>query len=260
MAMRFTLGSGEGPLGTAQERRSIIQHLALIVSSKNIEQVVLLNGEELEGKYFKLYRNLMKLKKADTYSYNQYWQAIDDALAGAKKVYLSPDGVFNQISINSLQTGDGQYVLDKREYVNITSLRNLESLAIKRQSEKTSQKTAILFGNPQYGSTDIDPLPGTGKEVDAINGILQNFGYKTQEAQGIDASEHMIKTAAHKGILHVATHGFFVADPKQGQNSVFSVPLYNINENVLLRSGLLLAVPDSNKLIQVICQSLTMAF
>jgi CHAT domain-containing protein/Tfp pilus assembly protein PilF len=215
-----------------------ITYLALIASPQTIEKVVLANGDELEDKYFKLYRNLMRLKKADTYSYAQYWQPIDIALQSAKKVYISPDGVFNQISINSLQTSEGQYALDKREYINITSLRNLSGI---RTSAKKSQKTAMLFGNPQYGSADIDPLPGTGEEIVAIRNILNKFRYAVQVEQGMDASEQNLKSAEHEGILHVATHGFFVADPKQSQNSVFSIPLYNINENVLLRSGLLLA-------------------
>ena len=180
----------------------------------------------------------MRLKKADTYSYAQYWRSVDIALNSAKKIYLSPDGVYNQININSLQTGEGRYALDKRAYINITSLRNL---AGKTASSTRRNKTAILFGNPQYGSAAIAPLPGTGKEVIAIKGILSKFGYTARVEEGKNASEHKIKSVAHEGILHVATHGFFVADPKQSHNSVFSVPLYNINENVLLRSGLLLA-------------------
>ena len=215
-----------------------IAYLALIVSPQTIESVVLANGDELEDKYFKLYRNLIKLKKADTYSYEQYWQPIDVALHSARKIYISPDGVFNQISINSLQTGEGQYALDTREYINITSLRNLASLSA---SANNPQKTAMLFGNPQYGTADVAPLPGTGKEIVAIKDILGKFSYVVKVEQGMDASEQKIKAAKHEGILHIATHGFFVADPKQSQNSVFSIPLYNINENVLLRSGLLLA-------------------
>lgn len=41
--------------------------------------------------------------------------------------------------------------------------------------------------------------------------------------------------------MHIATHGFFVKDVQNDNSQVFSVPLNNINENVLLRSGLLLA-------------------
>ena len=215
-----------------------IEYLALIVSSNAIENIVLANGDELDGKYFKLYRNLMRLKKADTYSYEQYWQSIDLALTDAKRVYISPDGVFNQVSINSLQTAEGRYTMDTREYINVTSLRNLVDI---RSSSNPNKKTALLFGNPQYGSAEIAPLPGTGKEVAAIKNVLTQFGYKAKLAQGTEASEYNIKSTEHEGLLHIATHGFFVADPKQSQNSVFSVPLYNINENVLLRSGLLLA-------------------
>ena len=84
-------------------------------------------------------------------------------------------------------------------------------------------------------------MPGTGKEVAAIKNILDKSGYSTKLAVGENASEGSFKAIKKKGLVHVATHGFFVADPKKGKTSVFSIPLYNVNENVLLRSGILLA-------------------
>jgi CHAT domain-containing protein/Tfp pilus assembly protein PilF len=218
-----------------------IEYLALILSPGGIDKVVLANGDELDGKYFKLYRNLMRLKKADTYSYNQYWQAIDNNLSDAKKVYLSPDGVYNQINVNSLQINGGQFAIDKREYINITSLRNLQNIGVNDVAKKSTSKKAVLVGNPQYGSADIDQLPGTGKEVRDIGKVLSNSGYLTKIEEGTNATESSIKSVSGQRLLHLATHGFFVADPKKSQNSVFKVPLYNINENVLLRSGLLFA-------------------
>jgi CHAT domain-containing protein/Tfp pilus assembly protein PilF len=217
------------------------EYLSLILSPGGIDKVVLANGDELDGKYFKLYRNLMRLKKADTYSYDQFWQPIDNVLGDAKKVYLSPDGVYNQINVNSLQISEGLFTIDKREYINITSLRNLQNLGGSGVTAKSTSKKAVLVGNPQYGSADIDQLPGTGKEVEVIGKILSNAGYQTKIEEGSDASESSIKSVSDQRLLHLATHGFFVADPKKSKNSVFSVPLYNINENVLLRSGLLFA-------------------
>ncbi|RLD24713.1 MAG: hypothetical protein DRI71_01765 [Bacteroidetes bacterium] len=212
--------------------------LALVISPDKIEKVTLSNGDELDGKYFKLYRNLIRLKKADSYSYAKYWQPIDNLVGDAKKVYISLDGVYNQISINSLQVSENQYLLDKRSYVIVSSLRDLKSGSNTGSAQK---KSASLFGNPQYGSSSIDPLPGTGKEVVAVKAILDNAGYGSMLKTGENASETTIKSIKDKGLVHIATHGFFVADPKGDQTSVFSIPLYNINENILLRSGLLMA-------------------
>lgn len=213
-------------------------YLALVISPDKIEKITLENGDELDGKYFKLYRNLIRLKKPDTYSYAQYWQPIDNLLSDAQKVYISLDGVYNQISINSLQDSNGQYLLDKQAYVIVSSLRGLnEGIEV----GSANKKSAALFGDPQYGSASIDALPGTGREVAAVKGILDKSGYGTKLEIGDKATESSIKSISNKGLVHIATHGFFVADPKGNKTSVFSIPLYNINENILLRSGLLLA-------------------
>jgi len=146
--------------------------------------------------------------------------------------------VYNQLSINSFKNGQGSYVLDDLTILNVSSLR---SLVDNYSTNGNPAKTALLVGNPTYGSTDIAPLPGTGKEIAAVSAILKTNGFKNAVYQNADATEQKIKEANSPKLLHIATHGFFVKDVKAANNKVFSVPLNNINENVLLRSGLLLA-------------------
>ena len=219
-------------------RQTGAAYMAIILSPNEITKVVLANGDELEGKSFKRYRNLIKYKKEDTYSYAQYWQPIDAMLGPAAKVYISPDGVYNQVSLNSLLVLPGVFVVDKREHIIVSSLRDLKSTG---QTAAAATRTATLVGNPDYASPTIDPLPGTGKEVTTIKGILDNAGYQSQLLTGAKATEGNFKHMEKQKIVHLATHGFFIADPKGNQTSVFSIPLYNVNENVLLRSGLLFA-------------------
>jgi CHAT domain-containing protein len=71
--------------------------------------------------------------------------------------------------------------------------------------------------------------------------MLEASGFVTRVKTGATATEPDFANSSKEGIVHIATHGFFVADPKENQTSVFSIPLYNVNENVLLRSGLLFA-------------------
>ncbi len=218
------------------------KYIALIISSDQVKMAVMENGDQLETRYFKYYKNAIMLKREDAYSYNQYWKPIADNIGTVKNVYLSSDGVYNQLSVNALKNAAGSYVLDQLHILNVSSLRSI----VENHQSSTSLKTAFLLGNPMYASSEIDPLPGTGKEIAAISGILKANGYKTSVYKTANATEKAIKEVKSPKLMHIATHGFFVKDVRENNNQVFSVPLNNINENVLLRSGLLLA--NSGKL------------
>jgi len=75
-----------------------VYYAALIVTPKTKHQpdlVVLKNGTELEGKYLKGYRNTIKTKTTDNYSYHKFWKPLKDHLKGIRTVYFSPDGVWS---------------------------------------------------------------------------------------------------------------------------------------------------------------------
>jgi CHAT domain-containing protein len=55
-----------------------------------------------------------------------------------------------------------------------------------------------------------------------------------------EASESAIKGVKAPGLLHIATHGYFLQDVDKGGNAL-GVNLENAKENALLRSGLMLA-------------------
>lgn len=213
------------------------EYMALIVFPDKVKMTVLSNGDQLEERYFKYYKNAIVLKREDNYSFDQYWKPIEGKLSGVKKVYLSSDGVYNQLNMNSLKDAGGTYVLDKLQIQNVTSLRSLTEV----KTPATSSKTALLLGNPTYGSDKIDPLPGTDKEVKNITSILKTGGYRTSLYEAGNATEKVIKEAKSPKVMHIATHGFFIKDVHNDNSQVFSVPLNNVSENVLLRSGLLLA-------------------
>jgi CHAT domain-containing protein/Tfp pilus assembly protein PilF len=214
-----------------------LKYLVIVVLPDQIEMVVLSNGEQLETRYFKYYKNAIKLKREDTYSYDQFWKPIANKLGDANVAYLSSDGVYNQLSVNSLKNGNGSYVLDEIQLLNVSSLRSL----VDSKAQKSTTKSAFLLGNPSYGSDKIDVLPGTGKEISTVSNILKSSGYRTSIYQTTEATEKVIKNIKSPKVMHIATHGFFVKDVTSDNSQVFSVPLNNVSENVLLRSGLILA-------------------
>ncbi len=213
------------------------RYMALIVQPATLSMVVLHNGDELETKYFKYYRNTIKLKRNDSYSYQQFWGPIAEKLSGISKIYLSSDGVYNQLNVNSLKSPQGVFVVDAYTVSQISSLRML----VENPGKASAAKSVVLVGNPAYGSDNIDPLPGTGVEISKVASLLKSVGYRSTVFSGAQATEQKLKAVESPKVLHIATHGFFIADVHPNNNRVFSVPLNNINENVLLRSGLLLA-------------------
>lgn len=199
---------------------------------------VLDNGHQLETRYAKYYRNVVQQKIQDEYSYDQYWAAIEPALQNKKVIYFSPDGVYNQININTFRKPEGEYLVNRYD---ITILGNSKDLlALKQRKAVTTSKNATLVGFPDYGGPALAPLPGTKAEVDGISGILKASGYKLSVLTTSLATEANLKAVKSPELLHIATHGYFLEDV-QNTGSAFGIHLENASNNPLLRSGLMLA-------------------
>lgn len=216
------------------------EYAAMIVTkgSKLPEVVKLENGAQLETRYSKFYRNAIQQKIADEYSYDQYWAPIEDALKGKKVIYVSPDGVFNQLNLNTLRRGDADYVINRYDLVILGNSKDL--LALKAPGSRTQEKTATLLGFPDYGGAGIAALPGTRTEVEAVAAILKKSGFQVSQLMQQTASEANLKNVKAPSLIHIATHGYFLADV-ESHSSGFGVNLDNAGENPLLRSGLMLA-------------------
>ena len=249
---------------------------ALIVTSEtktNPVLVLLDNGNELESKYVKYYRNVIQQQKSglemeDKFSYAQFWQRIGAQLPTIKKVYMSVDGVYNQINLNTLVNPQtGQYLMDEIDIEIMTNTSDL--LKVKsRQNQKPKKPTASLIGFPNYNLSQaereteitklnipseqnststvavrsiesmntINELPGTRIEVEGIDELLSNKNWEVTTLLNNLALEETVKSLESPTLFHIATHGFFEADidNTSGANTLKY-------ENVLFRSGLLLA-------------------
>ncbi|WP_421875508.1 CHAT domain-containing protein [Marinoscillum sp.] len=210
-------------------------YVAIYVNQQGAQLIDLPNSKEFDARSFKLYSNLIKQKLADDYSYATFWEPVAAYTTGISRIYLSPDGAYNQINVNTLQSPQGQFVLDQHDLTYIGNPKDLVSSSASRE-----HKQAFLLGFPSYGSSDIVPLPGTKKEVDLINTTLKSGGYQTNVYTQTQASEKAIKTVRNPGIIHIATHGFFLEN-REANNKVFGVQVDYANDNPLLRSGLMLA-------------------
>ncbi|TAE73316.1 MAG: CHAT domain-containing protein, partial [Bacteroidetes bacterium] len=170
------------------------------------------------------------------------------------KVFLSPDGVYNQISLNTLlNPKTKKYLMDELEIHTVTNTKDI--LAFGKAENKNLK--AELIGFPSYdldqntwaslnneaaeadafasrsfsaGFQTVSMLPGTQLEIVNIQSILGQNGYQSGISIAEKATEESVKAVQNPKILHIATHGFFI-----GANEK--------NEKIdpMLRSGLLLA-------------------
>jgi CHAT domain-containing protein len=151
-------------------------------------------------------------------------------------LYISADGVYNQISLNTLKKPDGDYLLNRYDIVLVGNAKDV--LALKTQKPSTAKKNAFVLGFPDYGGDAVAALPGTKIEVDNISRILKTGGYQVTPYVQKSATEASIKALKGQALVHIATHGYFQADVEQ---TAAGVHQENAKNNPLLRSGLLLA-------------------
>lgn len=222
-----------------------IIYAALYVKAdtKRPEVIVLKNGSLMETRYFRYYRNMIMSMIEDGVSYNIFWGPIQKELGQVSTIYLSADGVYNQINLESIPTPDGKYILDLSNIVLVSNTKDLYLRKIK--SKQVPDNTAFLFGNPTFYLTassnrNIPSLPGTEKEVTQLQFLLKQKGWKSENYVEENATEEQIKELNSPKIFHIATHGFYkpaeelkLEDEMEGNEA-------ELTKNPLLRNGLLL--------------------
>ncbi|GCC52167.1 CHAT domain-containing protein [Chryseotalea sanaruensis] len=212
------------------------------------------NGLQMEDKEFKYYRNAIRFNLLNQRSYKMFWQPVEKALTGATNIYFSADGVYNKINLASLYNTDKQqYLIDQYSFALLSNLKELGG----RDQVKTLAKQATLLGAPDFGAAGKDDtngaskframvgmefqeLPGTKVEVERIATLLNAQQWNVKQLLAQEATEEKLKSIKHVGVLHIATHGFFVADGEQDEEVMFTGNPANASSNPLLRSGLIL--------------------
>lgn len=201
------------------------------------EIVVLDKGNDLEVKHARTYRVIMKSKGNDAHSYANYWEPFEKQLTGKKTIYVSLDGVYNQVNLNTLKKSGSDYLIKKYDFILLSNPRDIIS---RNKNEKAGDgKNATVIGFPDYGAGNIAPLPATKKEVEGVGSQLKTSGYKVAELMQQDATETNLKSAKKVTLLHIATHAYFLKDVFR-PSWPLGVHTDYAKDNVLLRSGIML--------------------
>jgi CHAT domain-containing protein len=221
-------------------------YAALYVKSdtRRPEVIILSDGSRMESRFFRFYKNAIQSRIHDGYSYNAFWGPVQKQLGQVSTIYLSADGVYNQINLEAIPTPDGKYILDNSNIVLVSNTKDL--YLQKGKPRQVPENTASMFGNPTFylaAAADkriFTDLPGTEKEISQLQFLLNQKGWKTDNFVETRATEEQIKELNSPKIFHIATHGFYkpteeirLEDEMEGNEA-------ELAKNPLLRNGLLL--------------------
>lgn len=208
------------------------------------EVILISDGHDLETKYFKNYRNSIIYKLPDAYSYEKYWKPLQSKVGAYATIYLSADGVYNQINLEAVPTQDGKYVIDNSNIILVSNTKDIYFRQVKTQLVQ-DEKRASMFGNPDFYLTasagEINSLPGTQKELSELGVLLKEKGWIANSYSHKEASEEQIKRLDNPKIFHVATHGFFSPKQELKASDELAMSESEASANPLLRTGLLLS-------------------
>ncbi|WP_420318322.1 CHAT domain-containing protein [Ekhidna sp.] len=171
-------------------------------------------------KGFATYRNALKFGVKDKLSYSIFWKPIDQYLNDVNKLYISPDGIYHKMNpVVFYNDSTNTYMVDKYDIINITSGKDLLY-----RDEKVFIREAKIFGNPDFSKIEgysMKQLPGAEREAGDITKILDVRRWDTETFYFQEATEDRIKSFANPGVIHIATHGYFIEDPS------FTDPLHS---------------------------------
>jgi CHAT domain-containing protein len=181
-------------------------------------------------------------------AYGTLWRPLMASLADADKIVIGPDSHLHELPFAALIDANDQYLVQRYRFAYIGTARDLLSKA----SEPAQQiHDLVLFADPAFDdqtAPDVEApvetgsaalpkpfraLPGTAEEAHRIPPLVTGNRGKTVFL-GKDATETALKRTARPRILHLATHGFYLAQ----QNFGSDVATY---ESALVSSGLALA-------------------
>jgi CHAT domain-containing protein len=186
-------------------------------------------------------------------------------LGESKQLFVAPDAALNLVPFEALVDEQNRYLVESYSFTYMTSGRDL----LRLQASAKSDQPPVVIADPSFdgesrGGTALNsegdtarsadlrnvsfgPLPGTAGEAQAVAPLLPGAQLLTQGR----ATEAALKQIKSPSILHVATHGFFLAEQPQDPGAAargLALATGNVaaltssaRENPLLRSGLALA-------------------
>lgn len=270
-------------------------YVALVVTHETRDHpqyIVLADGRQLEGEAIARFKESVRTRGlsgepdaevpgADAYAL--IWRPLESALSGKTRIYLSPDGILNQIPLGIIAGLNGKLQMENYDLRLVSSTRD-----ILRSTSPRGAAVALLVGDPRFDLSEeqqraaiqklampesepgtvvaalsagdrsrdlgngitLAQLPGTGAEVNAIAELMRNSQWKTSVYTNELALKYVVEKAGSPRVVHLATHGFFLPDQHNASRRfepgglAFADRRTSGSEDPMLRSGLFFAGAD----------------
>ncbi|MBK9108784.1 MAG: CHAT domain-containing protein [Saprospiraceae bacterium] len=208
--------------------------------------------------------------------YELVWKPIDSFLMNIDKIYLTASGMLHRLNFNAMEVVDGSTLGDRYKLVQLGSSRQLA-----HNKEATwNQTSVVLFGGINFdsnGEAELDYpnahnlqnlnhisdtsmqkniytsnwnyLPGTDTEIRNIYKQFLKSKIPVIQYRDKYATEAILKKLGNgkdsPRVLHIATHGYFLPEPKVDQMDTSIENSYQTSikysKQPMLRSGLVFA-------------------
>ena len=204
-----------------------------------------------------------------------FLKPLEKELEGISTIYLSPSGIGHQIDFAALLINETQTLGNKYKLHILSSPAEIMEYKVEK-FDKKSNLELLLYGDIEYDKTNdiakVTPdiiennetirelqtlsgipefgyLAGSKKEIVTIQAKGTQNGFKTTLLDDRNATEESIKQLDGRSspfVLHLATHGYFFADPEQETPNNFiseteKTNIYKASDDPMLRSGLVFA-------------------
>jgi CHAT domain-containing protein len=204
--------------------------------------------------------------------YTLIWKPLLPYLNGVTKISYSPSGLLNRVAFQALPTPDSLLLIDKYELNQYISTRQL---AVEEEKIKTRSRSITLFGDCAFTMDSVSivknipikkevsniyssglgrdenkgswrQLEGTATEINQIKNLFAKNEIDTASFMQQKATEEQFKSLSGNspGILHLATHGFFLPDPEQKRKEgieVLNTNTFKLSDDPMMRSGIVLS-------------------
>lgn len=181
-----------------------------------------------------------------------------DFLGSVRQLRVFSDGPAAMVPLAVLPTDDGGWLLDKYEIAYASEIRSVRGL--QGPEDAGIDCLPVVIGAPAYSARDVqahdvldDPsllalfrggaqfsdLPNAQSECQSIAGLLG-----VRPFVGLEASEDTLRSLSSPEILHICTHGFYLAQSDAlSQQAAIETPLgqRSLLTNSLDRAGLALS-------------------
>jgi CHAT domain-containing protein/Tfp pilus assembly protein PilF len=254
-----------------------LRYLALVLFPDGSTRSVDLGPAEPIDRAATRLRNALALRDARFQSAAQAlhrlaFRPLQPLLGKVRRVFLSPDGQLGLVPFAALHDGR-RFLLDSFDFTYLTSGKDL----LPRLADRPLASSVVVLADPDFqaapGASLPDaptaersaslarffsasraeelagiswaPLPGSRQEAESIQQLLP----EAQVFLGPEASKQRLLQLPTPGVLHLATHGFFLEDAPVPKDSRAVVTFGALGDDAqaggapdpLLRSGLMLA-------------------